>query len=112
MAVSPTSFRLKPGQTATYSVTVTNVGAPVGEWRFGSLTWSDKTGQYDVYSPIAVRGSLFNAPTHRALADQLEALLDNDHYHRVTHRLLERTLALADVEQVADRFLQLLGDAA
>ena len=50
VTVSPSSFRLKSGDTATYEVTVTNVSAPVGEWRHGSLTWSDKTGHYDVYS--------------------------------------------------------------
>ena len=41
---------------------ITNLSAPIGEWRFGSLTWSDETGHYDVYSPIAVRAALFEAP--------------------------------------------------
>jgi hypothetical protein len=62
VTVSPSTIRLKRGQSATYEVTITNVSAPVGEWRFGSLTWNDKTGNYSVYSPIAVRGSLFSAP--------------------------------------------------
>jgi subtilisin family serine protease len=62
VTVSPSSFSLKAGQTATYEVTITNVSAPAGEWRFGSLTWQDKTGHYEVYSPIAVKGSLFGAP--------------------------------------------------
>jgi subtilisin family serine protease len=62
VTVSPSSFRLKSGQSATYEVTITNVSAPIGEWRFGSLTWSDRTGLYDVYSPIAVRATLFSAP--------------------------------------------------
>lgn len=62
VTVSPSSFRLKSGDSATYNVTITNDSAPIGEWRFGSLTWSDKTGNYDVYSPIAVRGALFSAP--------------------------------------------------
>ncbi|MGD9092200.1 MAG: S8 family serine peptidase [Anaerolineales bacterium] len=66
VTVSPSSFRLKRGQTATYYVTVTNVSAPIGEWRFGSLTWHDETGHYDVYSPIAVRGALFSAPAEVA----------------------------------------------
>jgi hypothetical protein len=62
VTVSPSSFTLKSGETATYYVTFTNVSAPIGAWRFGSLTWTDEDGHYDVYSPIAVRGSLFDAP--------------------------------------------------
>jgi hypothetical protein len=62
VTVEPSMIRLKSGDSATYEVTVTNVSAPAGEWRFGSLTWTDKTGNYDVYSPIAVRASLFSAP--------------------------------------------------
>lgn len=62
VTVSPSSFRLKKGMSVTYEVTFTNVNAPIGEWRFGSLTWSDTTGHYDVYSPLAVKASLFNAP--------------------------------------------------
>jgi subtilisin family serine protease len=62
VSVTPSTFRLKQGQSATYFVTVTNVSAPAGEWRHGSLTWSDKTGNYDVYSPISVSSALFGAP--------------------------------------------------
>ena len=62
VAVSPSSFTLKSGESATFEVTVTNVSAPLGQWRFGSLTWRDQTGNYSAYSPIAVRGALFSAP--------------------------------------------------
>jgi len=62
VTVEPSMLRLKSGDTADYEVTITNVGAPIGEWFFGSLTWNDDTGHYDVYSPIAVRGALFSAP--------------------------------------------------
>jgi subtilisin family serine protease len=62
VTVSPSQIRLKKGQSATFEVTVTNVSAPIGEWRFGSLTWIEKTGNYSVYSPIAVKGALFEAP--------------------------------------------------
>jgi subtilisin family serine protease len=62
VTVEPSTFRLKSGQTATYEVTITNVSAPIGEWRFGSLTWHEKEGHYSVRSPIAVRGALFSAP--------------------------------------------------
>jgi hypothetical protein len=60
VAVSPSTLTLAPGESATFSVTVTNLSAPVGEWRFGSLTW--KSHKYSVYSPIAVKGALFDAP--------------------------------------------------
>ncbi len=46
----------------TFSVTIENESAPTGEWRFGSLTWNDQTGQYSARSPIAVNGSQFDAP--------------------------------------------------
>ena len=62
VTVSPSEIRLKRGQTATYEVTIINVDAPIGEWRFGSLTWKDKTGRYEAYSPIAVSASMFYCP--------------------------------------------------
>jgi hypothetical protein len=62
ISVEPSTIRLKSGDSATYYVTITNESAPIGEWRFGSLTWNDETGHYDVYSPIAVKASLFDAP--------------------------------------------------
>ncbi|WDE02682.1 S8 family peptidase [Thalassomonas actiniarum] len=60
--VTPNKIRLKKGQSATYQVKITNVNAPVGEWRFGSLNWREKKNRYNVYSPIAVKGTLFSAP--------------------------------------------------
>ena len=63
--VSPSSFRIAPGQTVSYTVTITNESAPIGEWRSGSLTWA--SGAYKAYSPIAVNGALFDAP------DEIEA---------------------------------------
>jgi hypothetical protein len=60
VTVSPASFRIKQGESRTFTVTIENVSAPIGEWRHGSLTW--KSGQYRVYSPISVKGSLFDAP--------------------------------------------------
>ena len=60
VVVSPTQLTLAPGESASYEVAITNLSAPVGEWRFGSLTWS--TGRLGAYSPIALNASLFNAP--------------------------------------------------
>jgi subtilisin family serine protease len=62
VTVSPASLTLQQGQSGTYEVTITNRSAPVGEWRFGSLTFRDNTGQYAARSPIAVKGALFRAP--------------------------------------------------
>jgi subtilisin family serine protease len=60
VTVTPDRLTLAPGESATFEVTITNNSAPLDEWRFGSLTW--KTGSYEVYSPIAVKGALFDAP--------------------------------------------------
>lgn len=66
VTVSPSTMRLKPGMSASYDVTITNVSAPAGEWRHGSLTWSDDTGHYEVYSPISVNGAILGAPAEIA----------------------------------------------
>ena len=59
---SPSTLNIAPGDTVTFTVTITNRGsAPSGEWRFGSLTW--KGGGYEVRSPIAVKGVDIAAPT-------------------------------------------------
>lgn len=55
VTVSPSTIELGLGESETYTVTITNAGAPVDEWRFGSLLW--KGGGYKVYSPIAVRSA-------------------------------------------------------
>ena len=41
-------------------MTVTNVSAPLGEFRFGDLTWSGSG--YHVRSPIALQGVPIDAP--------------------------------------------------
>ena len=58
--VSPARLSLRAGQSATFEVTITNKRAPVGEWRFGSLSWQGRG--VDVYSPIAVKASMLDAP--------------------------------------------------
>ncbi|MGB7983388.1 MAG: S8 family serine peptidase [Candidatus Nanopelagicales bacterium] len=61
VTVSPRRLTLRPGQSASFEVTISNNGGgPVGQWRFGSLKW--RGGGYTARSPIAVKGSLFNAP--------------------------------------------------
>ncbi|MHA2251168.1 MAG: S8 family peptidase [Candidatus Kariarchaeaceae archaeon] len=63
VTVTPSSFSLKSGMSATYEVTFTsNSDAQNKVWSFGSLTWNDMTGHYSVRSNIAVRPLLINAP--------------------------------------------------
>ena len=61
ITVTPSTLNLAPGESATFVMTITNVSAPVDVWRFGSLKW--KAGTYKVKSPIAVKGSLLEAPS-------------------------------------------------
>ena len=60
VTVAPTSLTIAAGRTANFTVTIRNVNAPVGVWRFGSLTW--KGGTHVVRSPIAVNGAAVEAP--------------------------------------------------
>jgi len=62
ISVSPSSFTVGPGESATYEVTISATTAAVlNQWTFGSLTWSHG-GEYSVSSPIAVRPVAFSAP--------------------------------------------------
>lgn len=62
VSVSPSTVTLRTGESAAVDVTITNNSAPVGAWRFGSLTWTDLDAYYSVRSPIAVRASALIAP--------------------------------------------------
>jgi len=61
--VSPRFMHLRKGETASYTVTFTATdNAVLGDWAFGSLTWSSLAGFHSVRSPIAVRPVPISAP--------------------------------------------------
>jgi hypothetical protein len=62
VTVDPESLTVAAGATASFDVTVRNLTAPAGDWRFGSLTWGD--GVHEVQSD---RGECAD----RAGADQI-----------------------------------------
>lgn len=108
VTVSPSSITLEPGDSATFEVTITNNGGgPVGEWRFGSLTW--KGGGYEVYSPIAVKGALFSAPAEvSGSGDSGSASFDvkfgyNGSYTAGAHGLIPATVTTDNVLQDPDQ---------
>ena len=60
--VTPSSLTLNPGETKSFTVRLTNAGAPDGQWAYGSLTWTD--GTRTVRSPLTARpGKTIIAPT-------------------------------------------------
>ena len=67
VSVSPKSFVLAPGRSATYRVTLARITARYDTWAFGSLTWLDLHG-HAVHSPIAVQPVAVAAPTAAMLA--------------------------------------------
>jgi subtilisin family serine protease len=64
--VTPASLALGSGESAEYSVTFADGGAPLDFWQFGRLTWSD--GTHNVGSPIAVRPVTLRAPEEITLS--------------------------------------------
>jgi subtilisin family serine protease len=60
VTVTPDELTLASGESATFEVTFVNEDAPVGEWRFGSLSWVD--GRNRVRSPIAVKAAAIEFP--------------------------------------------------
>lgn len=60
--VAPASLQLAPGETKSFTVTLTRGTAAENAWQYGHLTWSD--GVHRVRSPIAARsGRPLIAPT-------------------------------------------------
>jgi subtilisin family serine protease len=59
--VNPPVLLLKPGGTASFTVTVTRTTAAFGSFGFGSLTWKDFDGHV-VTSPLAVRSTAASIP--------------------------------------------------
>lgn len=68
VVVTPQVLNLAPGESATYTVEFTNVGAALNTWLEGDLTWSD--GQHDVRSPIVLRAVELAAPAEVAAAGE------------------------------------------
>jgi hypothetical protein len=60
VTVSPRRLNIPAGGSATFEVTFTTTKAPIGEWRFGSLTWEGSG--YEVRSPIAVKAAQIEVP--------------------------------------------------
>ncbi|MFT7722135.1 MAG: S8 family serine peptidase [Roseateles sp.] len=60
-SVSPTTLTLNPGETKSFTMTISPSGAAEGVWQFGQLVWSD--GTHTVRSPIQARaGKAVTAP--------------------------------------------------
>lgn len=57
--VSPSSLTLAPGQTATFTATVTRTNAPINTWAFGSLKWTN--GDTVVSIPVSAKGTSLSA---------------------------------------------------
>ncbi|HEX6300176.1 MAG TPA: S8 family serine peptidase, partial [Acidimicrobiia bacterium] len=107
VTVSPSTLVVPPGQSRTFEVTFDNVGAPLDEWRFGSLTW---TGDgYSARSPIAVAGAQFDAPDSvTGTGTQGQASFDvtfgyTGEYDAAAHGLAPNVPIVGTVTQDADQ---------
>lgn len=65
VSVNKQSITLRPGQSATFKVTITRTSAELDSYAFGSLTWRSLKGK-TVRSPIAVRPVALSAPAEVA----------------------------------------------
>lgn len=59
--VTPATLAIEPGQTRSFTVTLTRNSAPENAWQYGTLTWTG--GGHTVRSPVVARsGKLIIAP--------------------------------------------------
>jgi hypothetical protein len=69
--VSPTHLVIPPGQSKSFTVTITRTNAALGQYTFGNITWVEKKGatsphSHSVRSIIAVRPVALAAPAEVA----------------------------------------------
>jgi len=60
VVANPSSFTIAPGESQSVQLTFTNVGAPLGPYSSGFVTWD--SGAHTVRSPVAIRPIYFSAP--------------------------------------------------
>jgi subtilisin family serine protease len=53
ITVSPSSFTVKPGKTASVSITLNGVNGTVGNWYFGQLDVVEANGPHHLHLPVA-----------------------------------------------------------
>ena len=107
VTVAPAELTLAPGQTATYTLTITNDDAPADEWRFGDITWSGSG--FAARSPIAVQSQPLAAPeevhgtgTSGTLAFDVRFGY-NGPYTAAPHGLVPETATTGDIDQDPDQ---------
>jgi subtilisin family serine protease len=59
VAVSPATLTLAPGESKSFSVTLTRTDAAQGEWKYGELVWND--GAHKVRSPLTAKAAMVAA---------------------------------------------------
>jgi subtilisin family serine protease len=64
VAIDKSSLTLRPGESASYTLTFTRTDAAFGEWSFGGITWVEKKNGrtvHEVFSPIVLEASQLSA---------------------------------------------------
>lgn len=61
MTISPSSLVLRPGQSASFKITITRTDAALGVWTSGAYTWKD-LGGHVVRSPVVVKPGAVSVP--------------------------------------------------
>jgi subtilisin family serine protease len=59
VVVTPATLTLAPGESKSFTVTVTNVSAPVNTYLFGNVTWTRSDGANTLRSPLTMRFQVF-----------------------------------------------------
>jgi subtilisin family serine protease len=55
ISVSPSSFSVKPGKSATLSITLNGTSGTVGQWYFGQIDLAQSNGAHHVHLPVAFK---------------------------------------------------------